>query len=343
MKHLTLETALHLVSAIEDGNEPLDACEFLSIDVAAARELAHHRAGWLALDGLSVLAEDAAKELASFTGPLYLNGLRELSTDVARALAAHAGGKLSLDGLTRLSDEAAQALAGYAGMLGLDGLESLSPAAYQVLRSRSQGISMEGLDTLPEWEFDGEQWDYQGDEARCLPHYVDLIELSLSSLKGSSPEVLEALDVFIDEMTGLLFQGVPVFMERHEQVQVATVAAQCRSSEVDPVAALLHTLLLLAESRPFSTRRDPDRRDALFALSVEYPQLASALAAQVCALPEGVLEQELEAWTQEPPDSRRHLHLPRVQSWLSRLRQDFPAAHPSPAPAAEPSSPPCLS
>lgn len=342
MKHLTLETVLHLVAAMEDDDEPLDASEFLSIDVEAARELARHRAGWLALDGLSALAEDAAKELASFPGPLYLNGLRELSTDVARALAAHAGGKLSLDGLTRLSDEAAQALAGYAGMLGLDGLESLSPAAYQVLRSRSEGISMEGLDTLPEWEFDGEQWDYQGDEARCLPHYVDLIELSLSSLKGSSPELLKALHVFLDEMIVLASQGVPIFMERHEKVQVVTVAAQCRSSQVDPVSVLLHTLLLLAESRPLCTRRDPDRRDALFALSVEYPELASALAAQVCAMPEGVLEQALEAWSQEPPDSRRKIHLTRVQNWLPRLRQDFPAALSSPAPASESFSQPCL-
>lgn len=342
MKHLTLETALHLVAAIGDGDEPLDASEFLSLDVEAARELARHRAGWLALDGLTALAEEAARELAAFTGPLYLNGLRELSADVARALAAHTGGKLSLDGLTRLSDKAAQTLAGYAGMLCLDGLESLSPAAYELLKSRSQIISMEGLDTLPEWGFDGGQWDWQGDEERCPSHYVGLIELSLRSLKGSSPEVLQALDAFLDEMTALVAQGVPVFMERHEQVQVAAVVAQCRSSQIDPVAALLHTLLLLAESRPFSTRRDPDRRDALFALSVEYPELASALAAQVSAMPEGVLEQALEAWSQEPLDSRRQIHLTRVQNWLTRLRQDFPAALSSPAPASESSAPPCL-
>ena len=131
----------------------------------------------LRLNDLRSLAADTAAVLATYRGPLVLNGLAELEPDAAAALGRCGGGQfLSLDGLPTLSAETATALAvSKVFMLSLNGLSTLTPdtarslatfkgkwlvlggltdlsadAARGLAEFRGDGVILDGLTTLPD-------------------------------------------------------------------------------------------------------------------------------------------------------------------------------------------------
>jgi mono/diheme cytochrome c family protein len=121
-----------------------------------AKRLADEHRGKLALDALTTLSDDAAKELARREGWLALNGLRTISDAAAAALGEHKG-YLFLDGLTSLSDAAAAALAKHGGYLSLDGMTTLADAAQAAILKTGGasghlytrgGLSLRGLTTI---------------------------------------------------------------------------------------------------------------------------------------------------------------------------------------------------
>jgi hypothetical protein len=125
-----------------------DTNQIKQITVEDAKRLSQENTGRLLLNGLTILSDDAAKELARQAGWLALNGLKTLSKETAGALGQHKG-DLHLNGLTTITDEAAKALAGYAGELSLNGLASLSDEAARAFAQHRGGrLSLKGLTTL---------------------------------------------------------------------------------------------------------------------------------------------------------------------------------------------------
>jgi hypothetical protein len=125
-----------------------DTNQIKQITVEDAKRLAQENTGRLLLNGLTILSDDAAKELARQAGWLALNGLKTLSKETAGALGQHKG-DLHLNGLTTITDEAAKALAGHAGELSLNGLASLSDEAARAFAQHRGGrLSLKGLTTL---------------------------------------------------------------------------------------------------------------------------------------------------------------------------------------------------
>jgi hypothetical protein len=104
----------------------------------------------LRLNDLRSLAADTAAVLATYRGPLVLNGLAELEPGVAAALGRFDGLLLSLDGLPTLSAETARALsASKVFMLSLNGLSTLTPDTARSLATfKGKWIVLSGLTDL---------------------------------------------------------------------------------------------------------------------------------------------------------------------------------------------------
>ena len=119
--------------AKHDGNLHLNGLKALSRD--DAQQLAAHKGGSLALNGIGSMDVEVAEALASHAGDLSLDGIRSLTATTAKALAASKHG-VSLNGVTELSDEVAAELALHKGSVSLTGLAHASQEAVQLLRAR---------------------------------------------------------------------------------------------------------------------------------------------------------------------------------------------------------------
>ena len=128
---------------------------YTRIEDAAAESLAK-RVGYLSLDGLTELSDNAAESLSKQSNPerlfrilLSLNGLTKLSDAAALSLSKHHG-YLHLDGLTDLSDAAAESLSKHHGeILTLRGLTKLSDSAAESLaKYNGVHLNLSGLSEL---------------------------------------------------------------------------------------------------------------------------------------------------------------------------------------------------
>ena len=161
-----------------------DTNQIKQITVEDAKRLAQENTGRLLLNGLTILSDDAAKELARQDGWLALNGLKTLSKEAAGAFRQHKG-YLHLDGLTTITDEAAKALAGHAGELSLNGLASLSDEAARAFAQHRGGrLFLKGLTTL------------SGEAAKAL-----------ALRKGGGPMYLDGLTTLSVEAAAALTDG----------------------------------------------------------------------------------------------------------------------------------------
>lgn len=113
------------------------------LDPEIARAFSAHT-GQLLLDGLRVIARDAAKELAQHRGGLSLNGLQRLDPSVAEFLVMQRG-RLALGGLREVADDVARVLGRHGGELQLDGVERLDPRTAEILARRLGPMSLNGL------------------------------------------------------------------------------------------------------------------------------------------------------------------------------------------------------
>ena len=161
-----------------------DTNQIKQITVEDAKRLSQENTGRLLLNGLTILSDDAAKELARQDGWLALNGLKTLSKDAAGAFRQHKG-YLHLDGLTTITDEAAKALAGHAGELSLNGLVTLSDEAARAFAQHRGGrLFLKGLTTL------------SGEAAKAL-----------ALRKGGGPMYLDGLTTLSVEAAAALTDG----------------------------------------------------------------------------------------------------------------------------------------
>ena len=161
-----------------------DTNQIKQITVEDAKRLSQENTGRLLLNGLTILSDDAAKELARQAGWLALNGLKTLSKEAAAALGQHKG-DLHLNGLTTITDEAAKALAGHAGELSLNGLASLSDEAARAFAQHRGGrLFLKGLTTL------------SGEAAKAL-----------ALRKGGGPMYLDGLTTLSVEAAAALTDG----------------------------------------------------------------------------------------------------------------------------------------
>ena len=145
----------HATKAVRQRKGFLDLATLPRLSSESAKALAARENGGpavhaLHLGGLRSLSADVAKELASFCGSLWLDGLTSLSPETARCLAAHKGGSISLDGLRSLSDEAGRALASHRGdSLSLNGLQVLTPAVARAFAQyKGNQLGLNGVRTL---------------------------------------------------------------------------------------------------------------------------------------------------------------------------------------------------
>ena len=161
-----------------------DTNQIKQITVEDAKRLPQENTGRLLLNGLTILSDDAAKELARQDGWLALNGLKTLSKEAAGAFRQHKG-YLHLDGLTTITDEAAKALAGHAGELSLNGLVTLSDEAARAFAQHRGGrLFLKGLTTL------------SGEAAKAL-----------ALRKGGGPMYLDGLTTLSVEAAAALTDG----------------------------------------------------------------------------------------------------------------------------------------
>lgn len=145
LRELTLEMATSL--AEREADLSLDALE--SLLRPAADALARHTGGSLSLSALALVDDDVADQLATHQAPVYLRGLKSLTSPaLAAKLADSSKPGLSLPRLTHLSDAAAEALARTQSGLCLDGLVDVSDAAIRSLATNTHGLSLNGLLSL---------------------------------------------------------------------------------------------------------------------------------------------------------------------------------------------------
>jgi len=108
-----------------------------SLSDAAAQALSRLTERTIYLCGLTEVSALQAASLAKTgrdgEGGLFLDGLTLLKDEVAFELAKYRGNYLSLANVKKLSDAAAESFANHEGELGLDGLESLSPCGIEHL------------------------------------------------------------------------------------------------------------------------------------------------------------------------------------------------------------------
>ncbi len=91
------------------------------------------------LNGLKVINQDVARELARFEGvTLELNGVQYLGEEAAQELANFQGSWLGLNGLRSINEEVAGALVEFPGNLFLYGVRSVNkPTAEQLVKFKN--------------------------------------------------------------------------------------------------------------------------------------------------------------------------------------------------------------
>jgi len=174
--------------------------------------------GALMLANLESLDAETAAVLADYEeGPLFLDGLAEISTEAARALKKFKGGPrsyasfgrcLSLAGLETLSPEAAVELAAFGGEALFLGVTELSEAAFRSLMKFRRRLYLPRLARIPAGAAES-MADYRGpglsilglatlstEEARVLAGLGNRWNGRLPNVKNLSPETAAALTGF---------------------------------------------------------------------------------------------------------------------------------------------------
>jgi hypothetical protein len=155
--HVPADLPLHQLEALVRHQGPLEISGLARLDEQRARVLAAqpgprsiHGLSCLFIDGVTRLSPAVASILATHAaGGLALNNLTDLTEDVARELVKHP--MLSLDRLTRVSNEVASILATHAGaVLSLRGLKEASPKAIARLKATPSVELSRGLYTEDE-------------------------------------------------------------------------------------------------------------------------------------------------------------------------------------------------
>jgi len=140
--HVPADLPLHRLEALVRHQGPLEISGLARLDERRARVLAAqpgprsiHGLSCLFIDGVTRLSPAVSSILATHTaGGLALNDLTDLTEDVARELVKHP--MLSLDRLAGVSDRVAAILATHGGaVLSLRGLKEASPKAIARLKA----------------------------------------------------------------------------------------------------------------------------------------------------------------------------------------------------------------
>jgi hypothetical protein len=211
IKSLTPEQARELVAKRADATARIDtgkaALAFASGGVSFR--------GALMLSSLQSLDAETAAVLADYDeGPLFLDGLSELSPEVAGELKKFKGGPrsyfsfgncLSLAGLETLSPEAAAELAAFPGEALFLGVTELSEAAFRSLMTFRRRLYLPRLARIPAGAAES-MADYKGpglsilglatlspEEARVLAGLGNRWNGRLPNVKNLSPETAAVL------------------------------------------------------------------------------------------------------------------------------------------------------
>ncbi len=149
-KKLTLEVVQRYLRNEKIQGKQIYTASYSTIDDAAAERLTQHD-GPLFLNGLIELSESAAQSLAKHKHMLNLTGLVNLPATVAEKLGQHEG-VLVLDGLTELPESVAEKLGQHKGGprhgLYLSGLTAMTDAALENLIKSTGGLTLNGLKKL---------------------------------------------------------------------------------------------------------------------------------------------------------------------------------------------------
>jgi hypothetical protein len=245
-----------------------DTNQIKQITVEDAKRLSQENTGRLLLNGLTMLSDDAAKELAKQDGWLALNGLKTLSKEAAGAFRQHKG-YLHLDGLTTITDEAAKALAGHAGELSLNGLTSLSDEAARAFAQHRGGrLFLKGVTTLSD-----EAIKALGQRKGGGPLFRIFLDGLASLTPGGAAEMIEShphswdgrlpgLKTISDDVARVLAQRKSGGLELSGLTSISDEAAQVLAPKVVCRFPALKTLSPVA-AKAFSTTRGGLQFDSL--------------------------------------------------------------------------------
>jgi len=211
---LTPEQARALVAKRSDATARIDTGKAA---LAFARGGVRFR-GALMLSGLESLDAETAAVLADYDeGPLFLDGLTEVSPEAARALKGFKGGPgtyasfgqcLSLAGLETLSPEAAEELAAFPGEALFLGVRELPEASFRRLMKFGRRLYLPRLARIPAGAAES-MADYRGpglsilglttlfiEEARVLAGLGKRWNGRLPNVKNLTPETAAVLAGF---------------------------------------------------------------------------------------------------------------------------------------------------
>lgn len=211
IKSLTPELARELVAKRADANARIDTGKAALAFAAGGVSFR----GALMLSSLESLDAETAAVLAEYDeGPLFLDGLSELSPEVAGELNKFKGGPrsyfsfgrcLSLAGLETLSPEAAVELAAFPGEALFLGVRELSEAAFRKLMKFQRRLYLPRLARIPAGAAES-MADYRGpslsilglatlssEEARVLAGLGKRWNGRLPNVKNLSPETAAVL------------------------------------------------------------------------------------------------------------------------------------------------------
>ena len=245
-----------------------DTNQIKQITVEDAKRLSQENTGRLLLNGLTMLSDDAAKELAKQDGWLALNGLKTLSKEAAGAFRQHKG-YLHLDGLTTITDEAAKALAGHAGELSLNGLVTLSDEAARAFTQHRGGrLFLKGVTTLSD-----EALKALGKRKGGGPLFKIFLDGLASLTPGGAAEMIEShphnwdgrlpgLKTISDDVVRVLAQRKSGGLELSGLTSISDEAAQVLAPKVVCRFPALKTLSPVA-AKAFSTTRGGLQFDSL--------------------------------------------------------------------------------
>ena len=245
-----------------------DTNQIKQITVEDAKRLSQENTGRLLLNGLTMLSDDAAKELAKQDGWLALNGLKTLSKEAAGAFRQHKG-YLHLDGLTTITDEAAKALAGHAGELSLNGLATLSDEAARAFAQHRGGrLFLKGVTTLSD-----EAIKALGQRKGGGPLFRIFLDGLASLTPGGAAEMIEShphswdgrlpgLKTISDDVARVLAQRKSGGLELSGLTSISDEAAQVLAPKVVCRFPALKTLSPVA-AKAFSTTRGGLQFDSL--------------------------------------------------------------------------------
>ncbi|MFA6296034.1 MAG: hypothetical protein WC663_01655 [Patescibacteria group bacterium] len=176
---------------------------FLTPDVAKrlVERMKPNQNSLLYLDSLKSISTKVAQELIKHEGPLYLDGVEEMSLDVLKSLCQkeHKTG-LSL-GLKSISKEQAEVIKNYKGPISLTKLTEMDSASAHEL-GELQGYSLRlGLESLPP-DVAQELANFKSDESNSYK------KLSFISLQYISPESAQKFDSYVQELNFVTMEKI---------------------------------------------------------------------------------------------------------------------------------------